>query len=188
WGLAIRSDQRGEGGQGIPSRCGGGRRVSWEPRHRPMKGPLQVSTSDFTLPESLVTERTGVVGSSGSGKTHLLTVVAEELLERDMPVAIIDPEGVFGGLRSSFDGRRAGYKMVALGGGEGDIAPDPTAGAAMANVFVTTRQSMVFDLSDFEEEEEEVAFVAAFCQRIYATNPRLPAHVIVDEIDKFAPE
>jgi uncharacterized protein len=153
-----------------------------------MKGHLQVSTGSFALPESLVTERVGVVGSSGYGKTHLLTVIAEELLEQNLPVVIIDPEGVFGGLRSSFDGKRPGYKIAVLGGREGDIALEPTAGAAIADVVVATRQPMVLDFSNFEEEDEETAFVDAFCQRIYATNPRMPLHVIIDEIDKFAPE
>lgn len=153
-----------------------------------MKGQLQISTGPFTLPESLVTERVGVVGSSGYGKTHLLTVIAEELLEQNLPVVIIDPEGVFGGLRSSFDGKKPGYKIAVLGGREGDIALEPSAGSAIADVVVATRQPMVLDLSNFQEEDEETAFVDAFCQRIYVTNPRLPLHVIIDEIDKFAPE
>lgn len=143
------------------------------------------------LPESgsdaAVTEKFGIVGVSGSGKTHLATVVAEEFIEHHIPVVIIDPEGAFWGLQSSKDGSSAGFKVVVLGGREGNLPLEPGAGALIADVFMQTKQPLVLDLSNFEDDEEQAAFVAAFMVRLYAKN-REPVHVVIDECDKFCPQ
>lgn len=144
----------------------------------------------LVLPDSTVTEKFGIVGASGYGKTHLATVLLEEMLEQRLPVAVIDPEGVFWGLGSSIDGKSPGYKVIVLGGSHGNLDLKPTSGTAMAELVVRTRQPMIFDLSNFDDEDDEALFVAAFAQTLYQRNgiERRPIHLYCDEIDKFAPE
>jgi len=49
-------------------------------------------------PEYLVTERSAVIGQSGSGKSYLVSVICEELAARDLGFVVIDTEGEYGGL------------------------------------------------------------------------------------------
>lgn len=135
---------------------------------------------------STVTQRLGIVGSPGSGKTHLATVLIEELLRCNVPTAVIDPEGALWGLQSSADGRQPGFKVAILGGDRGDRPLSPGNGPVVADFFVDTRQPLILDLSDMDDDEQ-AHFVGAFAQRLYKRN-REPAHLVVDEADKFVPE
>ena len=51
-------------------------------------------------PRYLVTERSAVIGQSGSGKSYLVSVICEELAapENDLGFVVIDTEGEYAGL------------------------------------------------------------------------------------------
>lgn len=51
----------------------------------------------------LVTGRTCVLGSSGSGKSYAVGVLCEELCRNEIPFAIIDTEGEHTGLKEKFE-------------------------------------------------------------------------------------
>ena len=64
-----------------------------------------------TIPDEAVTRTIGILAQRGMGKTYTAAVVCEELSKARMPVVIIDPLGVWWGLRVAADG--AGVGIVA---------------------------------------------------------------------------
>ena len=57
-----------------------------------------------SLPAEALDDRIAIVGAAGSGKTYAAKGFVERLLERGARVAIVDPLGVWWGLRASADG------------------------------------------------------------------------------------
>ena len=58
-----------------------------------------------TLPTETITERNGVFGISGSGKTYSASDIAEEMLGAFMHLVVFDPLGVWWGLASVAEGQ-----------------------------------------------------------------------------------
>ncbi|QFS94635.1 hypothetical protein FIV07_28070 (plasmid) [Mycobacterium sp. THAF192] len=101
-------------------------------------------------------------------------------------ICVIDPTGVWYGLRSSADGRAAGFPVVIIGGEHADIALRPDQGADIAELIVRQRVPAVLDLSLLRKSERR-SFAADFLETLYWRN-REPAHLIIDEADEFAPQ
>jgi DNA helicase HerA-like ATPase len=57
------------------------------------------------LPSSALDDRIAIVGTAGSGKTYAAKGFVERLLDSGARVAIVDPLGVWWGLRASADVR-----------------------------------------------------------------------------------
>ncbi|MUL61065.1 hypothetical protein B5P44_00505 [Mycobacterium sp. CBMA 213] len=129
----------------------------------------------------------GLLGKRGAGKSATCRVIAEELHDAHVQTVIIDPMGVFWGLRSSADGIHDGLPIPVFGGSHADAPLESSAGALMAELAVEEGLSMVLDLSEFASRTQERTFVAAFLDRLYRRNRHL-LHLVVDEADLFAPQ
>jgi len=140
---------------------------------------------DLVLPDEAVTETFVVLAKRGKGKTYLASVMAEELITAGLPVVVIDPVGVWWGLRSSADGAGEGLPVVMFGGDHADVPLEAAAGQLVADVVIDERIPAVIDLSLLSKTKAK-SFVADFLERLYHRN-RDPLHVIVDEADMFAP-
>lgn len=141
---------------------------------------------DFTLPLDAVTETFVILAKRGSGKTYTAAVLVEELVGAGQPVVVIDPVGVWYGLRSSADGQDPGLPVVIFGGDHADLPLQETAGILLADLIVDRRIPAVLDLSGLSKSASR-RFVADFLERLYHRN-RDPLHVVVDEADMFAPQ
>jgi len=146
---------------------------------------LQLS-QDLELPEEAVTETFAILGKRGVGKTTTARVLTEELLEVGLPVLILDPTGVWWGLRTSADGKTAGYPVVIFGGDRADVPLEETAGTLIADVIVSQRISAVLDLSSLSKGGTR-RFSTDLLERLYHRN-REPLHVVIDEADLLAPQ
>ncbi len=83
------------------------------------------------LPLSALNGRLTIVGTSGSGKTYAAKGLVERLMDAGGRVCVVDPLGVWWGLRAGADGGDAGgYPVVVFGGRHADIALDDGMGAA----------------------------------------------------------
>jgi len=60
------------------------------------------SGREFSVPLDYQVHTTALIGIRGSGKTVAATVLAEEMLEHNLPFVAIDPVGVWWGLRTSY--------------------------------------------------------------------------------------
>lgn len=138
------------------------------------------------LPLEAVTQTFGLVGKRGVGKTHGAAVLAEEMLEHKLQVVILDPIGVWWGLRSSADGKASGHPILVLGGEHGDLPLEAVAGKLVADFVVSKAASVVLDLGEFSKSDQ-ARFVTDFLERVYQRN-RAPMHLVIDEADAFAPQ
>jgi len=132
-----------------------------------------------------------ILAKKGSGKTYLGMVLVEEFmrcLSSVMPVVVIDPTGVWYGLRSMSDGGPSSFGMLILGGAKGDLEIGPKQGSQAADVLIAIKpRPIILDLSGMLPTEQH-EFVADFAQRLYVASVRLPLHMFVDEADEFAPQ
>lgn len=148
--------------------------------------PIHISKS-LSLPASAATFAINVIGKRGSGKTYTASVFIERLIKAGQPVVILDPLGVWWGLRSGADGKPDGGLPITILGGERADAPlAGSGGAVIAEMVARDRVSLVLDLSEMSEADKR-RFVADFCTTLLLKN-RQPVMVVLEEADAFAPE
>lgn len=150
---------------------------------------------DLKLPRDVVTSTLVVYGGKGMGKTNLGSVLMEELAAADLKFAVLDPMGVWWGLRYSEDGKGPGIKALILGGVHGDIPIEPTGGAVVADLVVDEEVSVVIDISRRPDGTmwsigERIRFVTSYCQRLYQRQGerRRPIMQVIDEAARFIPQ
>lgn len=146
--------------------------------------PLRIS-DDLSLPLDAITQTFAIFGIRGSGKTHTATVMVEEMLKAGQPVCIYDPVGAWFGLKSSADGKSAGFPVVVFGGEHADVPLAKEAGETIAGVIVERRIPAILDVS-LMRKGERVQFMTKFCETLYHKN-REPLHFIVDEAHTICP-
>lgn len=140
---------------------------------------------DLAFPPDVVTETLLIIAKRGSGKTHCASVLVEEMVSAGLPVAVIDPIGVWWGLRSSADGQGPGLPVMILGGEHADLPLPPESGTLVADLVIDERVPVVLDLSLMSKTQQR-RFVTDFLERIYHRN-RDPLHLVIDEADLYAP-
>ena len=127
-----------------------------------------------------------IIGKTGSGKTYTAKGLVERLLRDGRRVCIIDPTGVWWGLRSSPDGTEPRYPVAVFGGDHGDMQIAESTGAVLAELVANKNLPTIIDLSEFLVSER-TRFMTAFAEHLYRHN-RSPLHLIIDEADEFAPQ
>lgn len=158
---------------------------------------LSVNRNDLSLSASDSSTMTAaILAKKGSGKTYLGMVLAEAFMTSPglgVPVVIIDPTGVWYGLRSMADGSPSSFAILTLGGNYGDLAITCRHGEQVANLVDELRQPgdparpVIIDLSLMSPPEQH-EFVADFGQKLFMLSVRSPLHLIIDEADEFAPQ
>ncbi|MGI8651383.1 MAG: hypothetical protein ACR2I7_01140 [Geodermatophilaceae bacterium] len=145
-----------------------------------------VLAEDLTLPLEAVTETLVLLSKRGAGKTATASVLVEELLGAGLPVCVLDPLGVWWGLRAAADGQGSGLPVVILGGDHGDLPLAATSGQLIADLVVDDLRSVVLDLSEFSKTQMR-SFATAFLEQLYRRS-RHPLHLVIDEADLLAPQ
>ena len=146
---------------------------------------LRIS-KELALPAEAVTQTFAVLAKRGAGKTYTAAVMAEEMLGAGHQVVVVDPVGVWWGLRSSAAGDEAGLPVVIIGGDHADVPLEESSGEVVADLVVDEGLSCVLDLS-LLRKGAQTRFTTAFAERLYHRN-RAPLHLIIDEADAFAPQ
>jgi hypothetical protein len=124
-----------------------------------------------------------IIGQSGSGKTVTAKKRVEGLLEGNQHVAILDPTGVWWGLRSNAAGDGPGFDIPIFGGLHGDVPITVDQGEAVGKI-IAGGVSAIVDVSEMEGREQR-KFVLDFI-RALRKKPRGRIHLVVDEADEFA--
>ena len=147
----------------------------------------------LSLPIDAVTQKFGILGRTGSGKSYAATKLAEEMLEAKAQIVVLDPVGVWWGLRvgtiKTDSGPPAGFEIPILGGLHGDIPLEPGGGALIADLIVDKMISAVVDLSGFllsEQRRFATDFAMQFFHRKKAQ--RSAVHLFVEEAQEFVPQ
>jgi uncharacterized protein len=138
------------------------------------------------LPLAAVTETFAILGKRGSGKSSTAVVLSEELLRAGQQVVVIDPTGVWWGLRANRDGSPSNLPVVIIGGEHADLPLAEGSGRTLAQLLVQTHQSAVLDVSDLSKAGMR-RVLADFLEDLYRYS-RDPLHLVVDEADLVAPQ
>jgi hypothetical protein len=139
------------------------------------------------LPAGALDDRIAIVGTAGSGKTYAAKGFVERLLDSGARVAIVDPLGVWWGLRASADGTAAGYPVVVFGGRHADVPIAAEMGGALGRMIAGEALACVVDLSELGSNAARRRFMAAFSEALYEANEEL-LHLVLDEADLWAPQ
>jgi len=143
-------------------------------------------SDDLSLPLDFVTQTQAILAKRGVGKSYTASVEAEELLKAGQQVVVIDPTGAWFGLKSSANGKSAGFPIAVFGGEHADVPLEEHAGEVIAQAIVERRFSAILDLSLFRKGQVN-RFMAPFLETLYRLN-REAMHLIVDEADAIAPQ
>jgi hypothetical protein len=138
------------------------------------------------IPDAALAQHIAVLGKTGSGKTFAIKGVVEQLLADRRRVGIVDPTGAWWGLRSSRDGKGAGFPILVLGGDHGDLPLPALGGAAVARLLTEQGVNLVADTSQLTVGERTRWFID-FATALYRLN-RAPLHLVLDEAHNFAPK
>lgn len=153
-----------------------------------MTKQLDVSP-DLKFPLAVLQDSTAVIGRKRVGKSNTAAVITEEAFDHHAQVIVIDPKGDWWGLRSSADGKTAGYPVVVIGGREAMLPLNSFAGAALADWVVDTGHSVVIDVSELNNTETD-RLVSTFLLRLRDRKKAKPGPIflVIDEADELAPE
>ncbi|MEA3558822.1 MAG: DUF87 domain-containing protein [Candidatus Thermoplasmatota archaeon] len=134
--------------------------------------------------EKFITSRTAVIGMSGSGKSHLIGVIAEELSEMGASFVIIDPEGEYSSLKEKYEVVWAGNDP------EADVKLTRSSSKKLAQTVVEQNARLILDTSYSDDSKEELDVISDFLDHFYEleTKNKKPILVIVEEADRFAPQ
>lgn len=139
------------------------------------------------IPEAALSQHIAVLGKTGSGKTFAMkAALVEPALAAGRRVAIVDPTAAWWGLRSSRDGRGAGFPILVLGGDHGDLPLPALGGAAVARLIAEQGVNLVADTSLMTVGERTRWFID-FAGTLYRLN-RAPLQLVLDEAHMFAPQ
>lgn len=141
---------------------------------------------NLSLPIDAVTETFALLAKRGAGKSYTASVMVEGMLGAGLQVVILDPMGIWYGLRTLADGKSPGFQIPILGGEHGDIPLESTGGKLVADLIMADKISAVLDVSMFTKGERK-RFVADFAERLYRKN-REAMHLVLEEADMFAPQ
>jgi hypothetical protein len=109
-----------------------------------------------------------IVDTSGSGKTYAARGLVERLIDRGARVCVVDPLGVWWGMRAGADGAASPspYPVVVVGGRHADVALDEGMGAAFGRLVGTHEMACVVDVSDLGSASARHGFMTAFTEAL----------------------
>lgn len=142
------------------------------------------NTKQLQLPtQTLVGRSVAVLGITGSGKSNTAGVLIEELLANGLPLAIVDIEGEYWGLKERFEilvaGRSEHAELEVYAEGAGKLA----------EISLRRGIPVILDLSDFTQEEA-YAFLLEYFKSLWAvsTATRQPYQIVLEEAHEFVPQ
>jgi hypothetical protein len=144
----------------------------------------------LSLPAECVTEKLAFLGRTGSGKSYAAMKLAEEFARIGAQFVVLDPVGMWWGLRLHADGITPGIDIPVLGGLHGDIPLESSAGALVADLIVDRGTSCILDVSQFESDADRSRFAEAWASRFFYRKKSASSavHVFVEEAQEFVPQ
>ncbi|GLK86635.1 DUF853 family protein [Ancylobacter defluvii] len=126
------------------------------------------------------------IGRTGAGKSYAARGVVETFLDDHRRVCIVDPTGVWWGLRSLADGG-PGFPVVIFGGEHADVPIEADAGGLLGALIGEEKVSAsIVDVSEFSTAQR-TRFLTDFFEALYGAN-RSALHLVLDEADEVAPQ
>jgi Helicase HerA, central domain len=146
---------------------------------------LQIGEAFSIDPGYLVTERSAVIGQSGSGKSYLVSVICEELAKNNLGFAVIDTEGEYSGLSEHFPDQIKSIDIESLSKDEEQIQQ-----------IITKSKKIVLDVSELDETEQK-KIISDFLKSTFrvatqlfkaGSDKQIPFLIVVEEADIYVPQ
>lgn len=139
------------------------------------------------FPQSVLSQHIIALGKTRAGKSSKLRLIVEQLLEGEEPVCIIDPKGDWWGLKSSSDGKHAGYPVAIFGGEHADVPLSGwKSGGPIAELVATGNRPSLIDLGGWFVGDRTRFFIE-FAQTFFKLT-RGRRYLVIDEVHNFAPQ
>jgi len=146
--------------------------------------------SQLPFPERVLHQHIATLGKTGAGKSSAMRVIAEHLLDKNRRIAIVDPKGDWWGLKSSADGKSAGYPIITFGNFKEERATDvpinERSGKQVAELIATGNRPCVLGFRGWMPGQL-TKFWLDFAPAIFNMNEG-ELYVIIDEVHNFAPK
>ncbi|SEH14964.1 AAA-like domain-containing protein [Natronorubrum sediminis] len=147
---------------------------------------LAVSTDDFAFPaEEILTGRGFITGKSGSGKSNTASVVVEELLDRNLPLLLVDTDGEYVDLQETYE------NLMHVGGADRcDLQIDSESADKLTSYALEEHVPIVLDVSTYHDEEETAAVLEATVEALFIAEHeyRIPFLLLLEEAHEFIPQ
>ena len=141
----------------------------------------------YPVPDAIFEQHSAWLATSGAGKTTAVKGGVERILARGERVVVIDPTGVWWGLRFGRDGRRAsGLEPVVLGRHHADLPLEEGSGEAVAHALGGSSTSAILNLKGMSVAARS-RFITAFFETLVDANKGV-LHLVIDEVHLFAPQ
>ncbi|QZP37012.1 ATP-binding protein [Halobaculum magnesiiphilum] len=147
--------------------------------------PIAPTVDGFELPVTgVLTGRGAVFGKSGSGKSNTVTVILEELLERDLGCLVVDSDGEYFGLKESYEVVRAGDTD------DCDVRVGPGDAEALARLALDESVPVVLDLSGYLDADVVDALVEETLKHLFhlENERKQPFLVVLEEAHEYVPQ
>lgn len=138
------------------------------------------------IPEAVLDQHVVALAKTRSGKSSNLRVLFEHLLDEGKPAGVIDPKGDWWGLKSSADGKKAGYPIVIFGGEHADVPITEHSGAHVAELVSTGNRPYIIDLKGWMPADR-TRFWVAFASTMFKLS-KGNRWLVIDEVHNFAPK
>lgn len=138
------------------------------------------------LSDEILESDIAILGKKGGGKTYTSKGLVERLLDLGRRVLVLDPLGVWAGLRTGADGRTPGYPVAIFGGEHADLPLDLPAAEPLARLLAAENLPAVMDLSDLSKSAQQ-AFLQKFLHELRRVN-RDALTIVLEEADVFSPQ
>lgn len=142
------------------------------------------------FPIDAVTQKMAFIGRTGSGKTYGATKMAEEFLTAGVQIVVLDPVGVWHGLRTKADGKGKGFAIPIFGGLHADVPINPQSGKLIADLIVDENLCAILDVSQFETDADKARFASDFAAQLFLRKKAKPSpvHLFMEEAQEFIPQ
>ncbi|MEL6100501.1 MAG: helicase HerA-like domain-containing protein [Pseudomonadota bacterium] len=138
------------------------------------------------IPDEAMNAHIAILGTTGGGKSYTARGLVERLLDAERRVCILDPVGVWWGLRSNAEGDGPGYPVAVVGGEHGDLALSEASAKPLAWLVAQNNLPMVVDTQNMRVGER-TRFLTDFLEELYRVN-RGALWVVLEEADEAAPQ
>ncbi len=143
------------------------------------------TTGAKTLPViEILTGRGFITGKSGSGKSNTASVIAEELLDNNYNLLVVDPEGEYYGLKEDYEILHVGNDDLC------DVQVTPNHAEKLAEIALNRNMPIILDVSDYLDGDEASALIAEVVRALFQKEKdvRKPFLLMIEEMQEYLPQ
>ena len=143
------------------------------------------TTGAKTLPViEVLTGRGFITGKSGSGKSNTASVIAEELLDDNYNLLIVDPEGEYYGLKEKYEILHVGNDDLC------DVQVTPSHAEQLAEIALEQNMPVILDVSDYLDADEAGELIANVVRELFQKEKdiRKPFLLMIEEMQEYLPQ